>query len=99
MVCSVLITLAACVAAFCAWHLFERRDHRGGHARHDAMHSPYAVAERIATEVAREQNDTGRHHLRRRVDERASILLSGEMPLLCGESHDASDQERAGALA
>jgi hypothetical protein len=80
---AVLITLMACAAVFGAWHWFERRDHRGGHARHDAMHSPSAVAERVATESARECRG-GRHQLRSQADGPAPMLLSGETPLLSG---------------
>lgn len=62
---AVLITLAGSAGVYGAWHVFERRDHRGGHARHDALNSPYAVADRIAAECAHDRYETGRHHLRK----------------------------------
>lgn len=81
---AVLITLVGSAGVYGAWHWFERRDHRGGHARHDALNSPYAVANRIAQECEHDRHGTGRHHLRERPDSATAALLSGEMPLLSG---------------
>ena len=75
----VLITLAGSGGGYGAWHWFERREHRGGHARHDALNSPYALASRVAREQVH-----GRHHLRDYEAVAAATLLSGEMPLLSG---------------
>lgn len=86
--CTVLITIAVCAAAYGMWHLFTRRDHRGGHARADVMHSPYALAERVERECEQqeaERQDTGKHHIRtdpRRLP--GAGLLSGDAPLLSG---------------
>jgi hypothetical protein len=84
---AVLITLVGSAGVYGAWHWFERREHRGGHARHDALNSPYAVADRIARECANDRarrRGTGRHHLREHPDAATTALLSGEMPLLSG---------------
>jgi hypothetical protein len=86
--CTVLITIAACAVAYGIWHLFTCRDHRGGHARADVMHSPYTLAERVEREWEQrdaERQDTGKHHIRVGPDELSDTgLLSGDVSLLSG---------------
>lgn len=85
---TVLITIAACAVACAIWHLFTCRDHRGGHARADVMHSPYTLAERVEREWEQrdaERQDTGKHHIRTGPNGLSSTgLLSGDVSLLSG---------------
>jgi hypothetical protein len=83
----VLITFASCAVMYGAWHWYERRSHRGGHARYDIAHSPYVLAERVEKEwaqVASARQAAGRHHLHARSQQVSAWLLAGETPLLSG---------------
>lgn len=88
---AVLITMVLCAVVCAGWYRFERRSHRGGHARYGAAYSPYVVAERVRTE-RRRADAAGRHHRREDSEPESRAFLSGELPLLSGYTFETGDR-------